>query len=247
MNWKPSGTGFEPKKVAILGGLLLILVYFLWPSSHNDEAAPPPRRSTVAARTDLPAEPGGGPPTESRAVGAHRNDRTARSRDTQVEEFRPSLRKVREANTDPSRIDPTLRLDLLAKLQTVKVDDDMRSLFEASDTPPVKINEPKPVLPHGPVKPMPDIAQKPPGPPQPPPPPAIPLKYYGFVNPASSGKDRRAFFLDGDDILVAAEGDTVQKRYKIIRIGQNSAVVEDTQFSNQQTLPIVQEALQQAG
>ena len=84
--------------------------------------------------------------------------------------------------------------------------------------------------------------------PQPPPPvvvpadpkaPPIPLKFYGFVNKSKVG-DKRAFFLDGDDIVIAAEGDMIKKRYKIVRIGVNSAVVEDTQFksNNQQTLPL---------
>jgi hypothetical protein len=46
--------------------------------------------------------------------------------------------------------------------------------------------------------------------------------------------------LDGEDIIIAGEGDMVKKRYKIVRIGVNSAVVEDTQFksNNQQTLPL---------
>jgi hypothetical protein len=40
--------------------------------------------------------------------------------------------------------------------------------------------------------------------------------------------------------VIAGEGDTIKKRYKIVRIGVNSAVVEDTEFksNNQQTLPL---------
>jgi len=248
VNWKPSGTGFEPKKVALLGGLLLVLVYFLWPSSHTDEGATPVRRPPAAVPAEAPYA-AAGPPVETRSATARRaNDRGTRARQDQMEEFRPSLRKVRLANTDPSRVDPTLRLDLLARLQTVKMGDNMRSLFEAGEAPQEKINEPPPVHPGKLGKPGTQVAvnQPPPPPPGPPPPPPIPLKYYAFVNPANA-KDRRAFFLDGDDIIVGAEGDTVQKRYKIVRIGQNSAVVEDTQFSDQQTLPIVAEAMQQAG
>jgi len=241
MNWKPSGTGLEPKRAILLGVLLLILVYFLWPKSHNegDEPATPhtPRASVPPPLEQTPESQGGVATAPRRAA----NDR-GRARDG-MEEFRPSLRRVRQANTDPSRIDPTLRLDLLARLQNVKLEGGMRSLFEASDTPPVAINEPGKVLPKGAVKPMNDIAkrQPPPGPPPQPPPPPIPLKFYGFVNPADV-KDRRGFFLDGDDIMVAHEGDTLQKRYKVIRIGVSSAVVEDTQFSNQQNLPLVAEA-----
>jgi hypothetical protein len=47
-------------------------------------------------------------------------------------------------------------------------------------------------------------------------------------------------FLDGGDIVIAAEGDMIKKRFKIVRIGVNSAVVEDTELksNNQQTLPL---------
>jgi hypothetical protein len=79
-------------------------------------------------------------------------------------------------------------------------------------------------------------------PPTPPTPraPQIPLKFYGFVNPARPDV-KRAFFLDSEDIIVAGEGDLIKKRYKIIRIGINSAEVEDTQFkgdNTKQTLPL---------
>ena len=87
----------------------------------------------------------------------------------------------------------------------------------------------------GPQPPPPEV--KPPEPVAPP----VPLKFYGFVNPQRPGT-KRAFFLDGDDIIVATEGQLIKNRYKIVRIGINSAVVEDTQFkSKQQTLPLVEE------
>ena len=44
--------------------------------------------------------------------------------------------------------------------------------------------------------------------------------------------------MDGDEIHVVTDGDSVKKRYKIVRIGVNSVVVEDTQFDQQQTLPL---------
>ena len=86
------------------------------------------------------------------------------------------------------------------------------------------------------VGPMMSKAAEPPPEPKAPP---IPLKFYGFVNKTKVG-DKRAFFLDGEDIVIAGEGDLIKKRYKIVRIGVNSAVVEDTEFhsNNQQTLPL---------
>ena len=82
----------------------------------------------------------------------------------------------------------------------------------------------------------------PPSPPPPPvaPPPPITLKFYGYSTPRADGQ-KRAFFLDGDDIFVAGENELVRSRYKIVRIGVNSAVVEDTTNKNQQTLPLVEE------
>jgi hypothetical protein len=77
----------------------------------------------------------------------------------------------------------------------------------------------------------------PPVPPPPPPPPPIPLKFYGYITPSSAG-GKRAFFLEGEEIHVVTEGDIVKRRYKIVRIGINSVVVEDTEFKNQQTLPL---------
>jgi len=73
-----------------------------------------------------------------------------------------------------------------------------------------------------------------------PPPPPIPFKFYGYVNAANRGP-KRAFFLEGDDIHMVTEGDLVKGQYKIIRIGVNSVVVEDTRNHNTQTLPLVEQ------
>ena len=73
------------------------------------------------------------------------------------------------------------------------------------------------------------------------PPPPIPLKFYGLSGTMRSTM-RRAFFLDGEDIVQAGENETIRNRYKIIRIGVNSAVVEDLVAKNQQTLQMVEEA-----
>ena len=152
-------------------------------------------------------------------------------------EFRPSLKPK---NIDTASIDPTLRLDLLAKVKTVEVETGTRSLFEIAAAPPeeIKVKEPEKIaiarLFVGPEPPK--KAEPPPEPKAPP----IPLKFYGFVNKSKVG-DKRAFFLDGEDIVIAGEGDMIKKRYKIVRIGVNSAVVEDTEFkggNNQQTLPL---------
>jgi hypothetical protein len=78
----------------------------------------------------------------------------------------------------------------------------------------------------------------------PPPPPPIPFKYYGYAGKANEGQ-LEGFFREGDantgDIFPAKEGDLIKNRYKVIRIGIKSAVVEDTANHNQQTMALLEE------
>lgn len=159
--------------------------------------------------------------------------------------YRPVVKPTREADRlDPSKVDPSLRLDLLAKLQNVTLQGGMRSLFEIGAATPIKGDDPKiPVKPENKLKfPRYEVAMgpqtkpAPPGPAVKPPPPPIPLKFYGYSNPRTGPK--RAFFLEGEDIHVGSEGDMIKKRYKIVKIGLNSVVVEDIDFKNQQTLAL---------
>ena len=162
-----------------------------------------------------------------RPVGAERS----------IQDFKPTLKPPE--GIDVSRIDPTLNLDLLAKLQEVPIEGGERSLFEFG-TAPVPKAPPPAVQPIKPATPPPPSSKTVASAPAKPPAPPIPLKFYGYVG-GSRDATRRAFFLDGDDIFVAAENETVHNRYKIVRIGVNSAVVEDTTNKNQQTLPLVAE------
>ncbi len=107
--------------------------------------------------------------------------------------------------------------------------------------PPPKVNPIKPADAAAAAKAAAPPPTAPPEPPKPPPPPPIPLKFYGYVNRATGGT-RQAFFLDGEDIQIKGENDVIRNRYKIIRIGVNSAVVEDLTNHNQQTLELVAEA-----
>jgi len=74
-----------------------------------------------------------------------------------------------------------------------------------------------------------------------PPPPPINVKYYGYASPSNSNH-RRGFFMDGDDILIKAEGDTLKGHYKVVRLGATSVVVEDTDSKRQQTLQMTEDA-----
>lgn len=236
MKWNVSGLGAEPKKVVLLGVLVLAAAYLLY---NNFSGHPGETSDGVAGRRAAPAAGPAAPRAATNRAGRNRANLGARGN---LQEFRPSLKPKKDEVVDPSRIDPTLRLDLLAKLKSVRVEGGTRNLFESGAGPAqAKIKEPAKIIPkpiiYGPPRPptAAEIAASKP------PPPPIPLKFYGFISPMKSGV-KRAFFLDGDDIIVAGEGELVKNRYKVVRIGINSAVVEDTQANNnQQTLPLVQE------
>jgi hypothetical protein len=235
--WMPTHLGAEPKKVAMLAGLVALLGVVYWMNSSPSAPAPTPAaRPTTAAGTPPPVAAAKRIPSPE--VPLARRRAKANSAPGIGDDFRPTL-KLPEG-TDVSIIDPALRVDLLAKAQS-DASAGGRSLFEFSQAPPppppkVSPIKPAPVQPAEPPKTVAVSAE----PPKPPPPPAITLKYYGFAGNASSGQ-RRAFFLDGEDIFVAGENDLVKGRYRIVRIGVNSAVVEDVPNKNQQTLPLVEE------
>ncbi len=247
MNLKLSGLGAEPKKMLFLG--IIVLGgggYAVWSnmSSSDGPSTPPSRPAASAASESTPR------------VVTRQVSRTARANQAvsvrTAEEFRPSMKRNRDdPPVDPNTADPTLRLDLLAMLQKGEDTQAGRSLFDfgaAAPIAPVK-QEPVKIVPKF-------VAQGPKQPPPPPTPrelqdrqdaaaPAIPLKFYGFVNRFKTS-DRRAFFMDGEDIIVASEGQMVKNRYKILKVGLTSAEVEDTQYHNhKQTLQIVEEAKEQ--
>jgi hypothetical protein len=234
--------GAEPKKIAILGGLLVVAVMVYFMNSSSDG----PRASSSSASTARPSAGIRLPSQQTADVPMGRPAQVSSSRTNSrqgrvLSDFKPSMKPKRpEDRPDPMTVDPTLRLDILAKLQAVGVEGVHRSLFEFTQAPAAPAPKPDPTK----VKPViPDprmVAQQAPvpaTPAAPPPPQPIPLKFYGYVTPSSAGT-KRAFFLEGEEIHVVTEGDLVKRRYKIVRIGVNSVVVEDTQFKNQQTLPL---------
>ncbi len=140
----------------------------------------------------------------------------------------PSSPTGRRRSAASIATDPTLRLDLLAKVQGIKYEGSERNIFQFYTPPPKPVASAVtgPVQPTGPVTP-----------PGPPPPPPIPLKFFGFAS-APGETPVKAFLSDPDDVYIAKEGDLVKKRYKVIKIGTTSIEMEDTQNKNRQKLPL---------
>jgi hypothetical protein len=66
----------------------------------------------------------------------------------------------------------------------------------------------------------------PPPPPPPPPPAQLSWKFFGYGN-LPAGGPRQAFLLDGDEVRIVGEGDTVQNHIRILRIGNDKIEFED--------------------
>jgi len=242
MNLIPSQLGAEPKKLAALGALVVVLAVVYVMNRTPDVPQQAASVTTPVARKPVPLESlssrtrSAANLTPAPALGA-----TTRRGEAAIQDFKPSLKLP--DGVDVSRIDPALKLDLLARLQKLPLEGGERSLFEFGAPPKPKTPTPvvAKVVPSAPPPPTPDVPVTPPKPVIQP----IPLKFYGYVSDAGgvvSGAAKRAFFLDGEDIVQAGENETIHNRYKIIRIGVNSAVVEDTIAKNTQTLQLADEA-----
>lgn len=241
MKLLPSGLGAEPKKVVVLGGLVVVLLAVYFMNRTPDSPAASTSTSSTAPRTPVSRREPVPVAAANRAIDSVTPmppQRGSRSSET-IQDFKPSLKPPE--GTDVSRIDPTLHLDLIAKLRTEGLEGGARSIFDFGAPPPPKTLPVVAPIKPGPVTSGPVTTAPPPTPPTPAKPvvPPIPLKFYGYVD--ASASIRRAFFIQGDDIFVAGENEVVGNRYKILRINANSAIVEDTATKNQQTLPLIEE------
>ncbi|MBZ5653480.1 MAG: hypothetical protein LAO18_23720 [Acidobacteriia bacterium] len=135
----------------------------------------------------------------------------------------------KKVDTSPRSLDPTLRFDWLKASEDTKYQGTGRNIFQAG----VEIPEPggTGATDHAKVEPP----QPPPGPP---PPPPINLKFFGFANRV--GEPKRIFLSQGEDIFVAAEGDIIDRRYKILHIAPQSVEIEDVLNNNRQNIPLTQ-------
>lgn len=226
--------GAEPKKVALLVGLVGVIVYGIATWNSGDAPSPAP-----VARTPAVVEPV--IPVASSATGAR-----TRTSGRGSAEFHPRLGGKPEDRVDPASINPELRLDLLAKVEAVEPVAAGRNLFQfgpapapvpaiPTNVPKIPVNQPS-VQQVRPVTPPPQQPQVPvtPAAPQAPP---ITLRYFGYKVAKVDGR-MEAFLLDGEEILRAGENDVLKQRYRIVKIARTAITIEDTQFKSTQTLTL---------
>jgi hypothetical protein len=125
-------------------------------------------------------------------------------------------------------LDPTLHPEIMRQAESLEYTGHGRNIFSQFSAPPAI---PKPIAP---IR----QAHVDTGPPPPPPPPPINLGFYGYA--AERTGQKQVFLLQGDDIFIASEGDVVDRRYRVVKIGAVSVQVEDIPYHNTQTLPLRQ-------
>jgi hypothetical protein len=114
--------------------------------------------------------------------------------------------------------DYSVVLDRLKKAQTTAYKPSGRNIFVAVPEKPVEA--PKPVVVEVPQPVGPQL-------PPPPPPPTLSMKFFGYGT-LFSGGPRQAFLLDGDEVKIVSEGDTIQNHIRIVHIGNDRIEFEDT-------------------
>jgi len=136
-------------------------------------------------------------------------------------------RKTANVLPAPDGSDPRLRLDILDASRKVKYEAGGRNPFAVTiEIPPisssVKTTTPPP----------------PPTPPPTPPPPNFHLLYYGY---ASKPGEPRTIFLQpegGGQVFIVAQGQIVNRRYRVVQIQPNQVVLEDVLTHDRQSVPL---------
>ena len=137
---------------------------------------------------------------------------------------------TRPRSTQPTGTAPDVHLQALASDRPRPVSAE-RNLFR------FKPKAPPPPPPAPPAAPRPEPAKPaaPTGPPGPPPPPPITLKFIGIVEAVDPPR-KIAVLTDGRNVFYGTEGQTIEGRYKILRIGTESIELSYLDGRGRQTI-----------
>jgi len=117
---------------------------------------------------------------------------------------------------------PAIHWHILEGARKTEYKSSGRNIFTTAAPPPasqVPKKDPHPVC-----CPLPAL----PAPPAPDPDPVLPpnIKFFGYGT-VPNGASRRAFFTDGQDVYVVAEGEVLLNRYRILRVGNATLEFEE--------------------
>lgn len=213
------GTENKTKTYAAIGGMIIALLLAVKFVYENFISTPTP---TVTAPA-VPARP-------ARSI-ANTATESSSSSGAATESATPSAPFAHQAIALPSAstLDPTLHPEWMAQAEATTYTGNGRNIFSINSVPEVaavKIEKPR-----GPIRPEVVVPQGPP------PPPNIDLKFYGYY---VRGGQRRVCLMHGESLFDAAEGDVVDRRYRVVKINPFSVDVEDLGYNHTQTLPLTQ-------
>ena len=217
---------------AVMGGLALIAVVILYNELFGGPSAPPPAPAAAPVATGST----NGTRISSSSSGSGSSSGGATNAPPLTGPgaglgVAPGVAATKMASTSSS-LDPTLDESAMLRTESLVYSGTGRNIFSLVYTPPPP-PQPK-ILP--PARPNPNAVIAPPVPAGPPPPPPINLKFFGTAVRANG--QRQAFLLNGEDVYLAAQGDIVARKYKILSIGENSIQIEDLVYKNSQSLPL---------
>jgi hypothetical protein len=205
----------DRKKIAAMIGFALIaaaLVYFEYFYTAAPATTAPVAATQASAASANSTAPTGNPPSGSAA---------------------------KPLGTTSAALDPTLHMEAMLVTESLEYSGSGRNIFSANSAPPPVVIQ-KPLASAritGPARVVVPCPPNCPPPPPPPPPPPIDLKFFG-IETASDGT-RQAFLLHDDSVFLASPGDVVLRRYRVVSIEAKSVQVEDMQYKNTQTLPLL--------
>jgi len=162
----------------------------------------------AGCRADGPAATAGAPSNPARAAAPAAGERGGAVKDVPVSDLRLELLKGERGELEPADRNPFQ--------------------FKPKAPPPA----PRPGAPGG--RGAPGVIAPPPGPVGPPPPPPITLKYIGVLDTAQG---KVAVFRDnGGDVVNGKEGDIIDGRYRLLKIGVESADLAYVDGRGRQTI-----------
>lgn len=204
--------GIENKKKAMWAGILgsIALIFLIWQISGFFSTSTPPPPAAPVIKTEST--------TNTHAPAASPLPA-------------PAGKAAEPVAYTAAQLDPTLRMEGMLDAEALVYGGSGRNIFSTQSAPPPIPKAIAPARPAGPV------VMGPPPPPPPPPPPAIDLKFFGTE--LQKNGTRRAFLLHGNQVFFAAEGDIIDRRYKIMSILVSTIVIEDMPNNNEQSLPLV--------
>lgn len=126
---------------------------------------------------------------------------------------KPATGETKANKFDP--MDPTLHFSGLALTEHQVYEGSGRNIFASYGQHQPGRTAPRPQPPATPGPPSTQGAA----------PPTIGLKFFGMA--MISGLPRKACLSQGEDIFIGGEGDIVDRRYKVLRIGTNTLDIQD--------------------